>query len=134
MPKGLRQSQFTLLEVVVAITILAMSVVCTMSIVGGARAQLLRAERRWGRSHLLAQAAEYYLLAGPEARRAPVGILPEGFRMDCRLREVDDLPDEALEPIQGWVLGEFVINVYDPGGDSIGEVRVRKLVREEDLP
>lgn len=122
-----------MIEVLVAATILAMSVVFTMSIVGTARGQVLRAERRWARAHNLAQAAEYYLLAGPDAKAVPSDLLPQGYSMVCELREVTDLPEEALEPINGWRLGEFVIRVKDPNGNVAGETRVRKLVREEDL-
>jgi len=133
MSKGLRQSAFTLIEVVIAATILAMSVAFTMSIVATARSQVLRAERRWGRAHLLAQAAEYHLLAGARSGNQPDGLLPEGFRTFCDLAEVLDVPEEALEPVNGWRLGEFLIRVTDPNGHAIGELRVRKLVREEDL-
>ena len=133
MPTGRRQHRFTLLEVMVAATILAMSVTFTMVIVGGARTQVLRAQRRWGRAHLLAQAAEYYLLAGHRGGEVPSGLLPQGFGMSCELVEVTDLPEEALEPINGWRLGEFVIQVTDASGDLIGEMRVRKPVLEEDL-
>jgi prepilin-type N-terminal cleavage/methylation domain-containing protein len=133
MPKGLRQSAFTLIEVVIAATILAMSVAFTMGIVGTARGQVLRSERRWGRAHLLSQAAEFHLLAGARNRDLPDGLLPDGYHSSCELVEVLDLPEEWLEPINGWRLGEFVIRVDDPNGQPIGEVRVRKLVREEDL-
>jgi len=63
----------------------------------------------------------------------PSGLLPQGFGMSCELVEVTDLPEEALEPINGWRLGEFVIQVTDASGDLIGEMRVRKPVLEEDL-
>jgi prepilin-type N-terminal cleavage/methylation domain-containing protein len=133
MAQRCRQTGFTLLEVVIAITILAMSVAFTMSLIAGARSQVLRSEKRWGRAHVLAQAAEYYLLAGPKASDEPEALLPEGFSMSCELLEVTDIPEEAQEPIQGWLLGEFVIRVRDPSGGLIGEVRVRQPVREEDL-
>lgn len=128
-----RQSRFTLLEVIVAATILAMSVAFTMTIVATGRAQVLRSERRWARAHNLAQAAEYFLLAGARGSAVPDGLLPQGYSMTCELVEVTDLPEEALEPISGWRLGEFVIQVMDPNGNLVGETRVRKLVREEDL-
>lgn len=133
MPRNSRQSAFTLIEVVIAATILGMSVAFTMGILATSRSQILRAERRWGRGHLLAQAAEYYLLAGHRAPPPPPDLLPEGFAASCELVEAFDLPEEALEPIQGWRLGEFRIRVTDPNGHAIGEVRVRKVVLEEDL-
>ena len=63
MHRAIRHS-FTLMEVMIAATILALAVVSTMGVVAGARSTLLRAEQRWARQHLLAQAVEFYLLAG----------------------------------------------------------------------
>jgi type II secretory pathway pseudopilin PulG len=126
-----QRRQFTLMEVMIAATVLAIAVAMSLGIVGGARGRILRAEQRWGRQHLLAQVAELYLLAGPYAE-LPEGLLPEGFSSSCELRAVEDLPEEALEPIQGWVLGEFRIEVYDVNGAPMGSVTVQKVVKEED--
>ncbi len=123
---------FTLMEVMIASTILAMSVVASLGIVGGARSNLLRAQKRWARQHILSQAAEAYLLAGPRTI-LPDGVLPQGFSASCELYEVEDLPEEALESIREWRLGEFHIRVFDVNGHLMEEVRVRKLVKEEDL-
>ncbi len=122
---------FTLLEVIIAAAILALAVVMSVGIMGGARARILRAESRWGRQHLLSQAAELYLLGGPAAEMPP-GLLPEGFSSSCTLTPVDDLSEEDLEPQQGWILGCFHVSVYDASGDLMAECRVDKLVREED--
>ena len=122
---------FTLLEVMIAVVILALAVVMSVSIMGGARARILRAESRWGRQHLLSQAVEVYLLGGPAAELPP-GLLPEGFSCACTLTPVDDLSEEDLEPQQGWILGCFHVSVYDASGDLMAECRVEKLVREED--
>lgn len=123
---------FTLMEVMIASTILAMSVVASLGIVGSARANLLRAQKRWARQHILSQASEAYLLGGPKVI-LPDGVLPQGFSARCYLYEVEDLPEEALEAIREWRLGEFHIQVFDVNGKLMEETRVRKLVKEEDL-
>ena len=122
---------FTLLEVIIAAAVLALAVVMSVGIMGGARARILRAESRWGRQHLLSQAAEIYLLGGANAE-LPSGLLPEGFSSTCTLAPVDDLSEEDMEPQQGWMLGRFHVCVYDAAGDLMAECRVEKLVREED--
>jgi hypothetical protein len=123
--------RFTILEVIIAAAILALAVVMSVGIMGGARARILRAESRWGRQHLLSQAVELYLLGGPGAE-VPPGLLPEGFSSSCTLTPVDDLSEEDLEPQQGWILGCFHVSVYDVAGDLMAECRIEKLVREED--
>jgi hypothetical protein len=116
----------------IASTILAMSVVASLGIVGSARSNLLRAQKRWARQHILSQAAEAYLLGGPRTI-LPDGVLPQGFSASCELYEVEDLPEEALESIREWCLGEFQIRVFDVNGHLMEEMRVRKLIKEEDL-
>ena len=120
------------MEVMIASTILAMSVVASMGIIGSARSNLLRAQKRWAGQHILSQVAEAYLLGGGRTA-LPEGVLPQGFTASCQLYEVEDLHEEALEAIRQWRLGEFHIQVFDPNGKLMEELRVRKLVKEEDL-
>ncbi|MFA6815958.1 MAG: prepilin-type N-terminal cleavage/methylation domain-containing protein [Lentisphaeria bacterium] len=128
----MRKHYFTLMEVLIASAILAMAAVATMSIIGGARSSLLRAEKRWGRQHLLAQTAELYLIGGPETA-LPDGLLPNGYSSSCTLEEVEDIHEEAQEHIKEWCLGEFHIQIFDVSGKLMAETRVRKLIKEEDL-
>ena len=123
---------FTLMETMVAATILAFAVVSAMSILSGARSTLMRAEARWTRQHLLAQAAEFYLLGGPTAQM-PDNLLPDGCTATCEVYAVEDIEEEALEAIRGWCLAEFHISVLDSGGNLMGETRVRKVLKEDDL-
>ena len=116
----------------IASTILTMAVVASMGIVGSARSNLLRAQKRWARQHILSQVAEAYLLGGPRTV-LPEGVLPQGFSASCQLYEVEDLHEEALVAIREWRLGEFHIQIFDVNGKLMEEVRVRKLVKEEDL-
>ncbi len=107
----------------------------SVAVIGAARAQVLRAERRWGRQHLLNQAAEFYLLAGPDGE-VPVGMLPQGFSSSCELLEVEDLPEHAVEGIPGWPeyrLAAFRISVLDPSGNSLGTHTVEKIIKDDDF-
>ena len=124
---------FTLLEVMVAAAILALTVVMTVTLLGGARARLLRAERRWGRQRILANAAELFLVGGPNAAQ-PDNLLPEGFSASCELVRVEQgLTNKSSEPIHGWMLGEFRIVVRDVGGVPMADCTVQKVVREDEL-
>lgn len=131
MPRAIRHS-FTLMEVMIAATILALAVVSTMGVVAGARSTLYRAEQRWARQHLLAQAVEFYLLAGQHGD-FPSGLLPDGFSASCELYEVEDIHEDALDPINGWQLCEYYIFITDEAGVRIAETTVRKVLKEEDL-
>ncbi len=129
----MRRRPFTLMEVMIASLVLALSAVATMSIVGTSQAKVLREERRWGREHYLTNALEFYLACGPDAD-FPQELLPQGWYAECELFNVEDgLPDAAYESIQGWRLGEFRVRLYDENGKLVGEQSVRKLVKNEDV-
>ena len=128
-----RKHCFTLMEVMIASLVLAISAVATMSIVGTSQAKLLREERRWGREHYLSNALEFFLACGPSAD-FPQELLPQGWRAECELFNVEEgLPEAAYESIQGWRLGEFRVRIYDGNGKLAGEQSVRKLVQDEDV-
>jgi len=130
----MRIRRFTFIEIMIASLILTISVAMVMGIMGAARARILRAERRWGREHLLAQATEFYLLAGKD-EDMPSSLLPEGFSAGCELRLVEDLPEKAMESIPGWPgwqLGEYRVIVFDSYGNLLGERVVQKVVHEDD--
>ena len=130
---GKRIHCFTLMETMVAATILAFAVVASMSILGGARSTLMRSEANWESQHLLTQAAEIFLLGGPTAE-IPDGVLPDGYTATCELAAAEsDLPEEALEAIRGWTLAEYHISVLDSSGMLVAETTVRKVLKEEDL-
>lgn len=120
------------MEVMIAATILALAAVATMGVVGSARSTLLRAQKRWARQHLLASVTELYLVAGHRAQLPP-DVLPQGFSTNCTLLEVDAIHEDAQEPIEGWILGEYHISVFDVNGALMAETRVRKVLKEEDF-
>lgn len=125
-------NRFTLMEVMIAGTILALAVVSTMGVIGGARSTLLRSEQRWARQHLLAQATEFYLLAGAYAVM-PEGVLPEEFSASCEVYEVEDIHEDAMTEINGWILCEYHIQLFDASGVMLAENFVRKVLKTEDV-
>ena len=53
---------FTLIEVIIAIGILAISLASLFQIIASSRARIAKAEEGWHNMHMLTQAAEYVLL------------------------------------------------------------------------
>ena len=127
-----RTRSFTLLEVLIAVAILGVSLALVLSIFGGARSRILRAERTWARQHLLTQATEIFLLAGPNAEIVD-GLFPRNFSARCTLQPVTDLPAYAQEVDTGWILGEYHISLIGGQGEIIDELKVEKMILEDDL-
>ena len=128
----MKQRTYTLMEVMIAALILGMSVAATTAIMGTARANMLREQRRWQSEHLLANAVEFYLACGPDAT-PPDGLMPDGFGCSCEIYAVEELLEEALESIREWRLGEYHVTVFKAGGEVVAEQNVRKILKEEDM-
>lgn len=124
-----KKSSFTLLEVLVAMMVLGVSLIMIMGVLANARGRLLRAERVWAREHLLTQATEFYLLAGPEAI-PPGDIFPEGFSSSCEIEEIGDLPETARQPVNNAVLRIYRVVLYGTDGAPLAERTVEKVVYE----
>ena len=120
------------MEVMIAALILGMSVAASTAILGTARANMLREQRRWLSEHLLSNAVEFYLACGPEAT-PPDGLMPEGYGCSCEIYDVQELPEDALESIREWRLGEYHITVFQVNGEVIAEQNIRKILKEEDM-
>ena len=131
MPR-IKSHSFTLMEIMVAATILSMSVAAILGILGSARSALLRSRDRWNWQHQLTQATEAFLLGGPNVVM-PDGLLQEGVSVSCELYEVEDIHEEALEHISEWLLGEYHIVLKDSEGRVKGENWVQKLIKEDDV-
>ncbi len=128
------QTQFSLLELLVAIAVLAMALSTTLLMISQSQHELIRARQQWLDQHAMTQAGEYYLLANPKDLSMPEGIVPEGYMATCELRRIDDeLPEFAQPARQGWLLVAYDMSLIRDNGDFVDQMTVYKLVREEDL-
>ena len=126
---------FTYLEVLVAVALLAAGLAMTLGLVAAARERTLRAERSWARQHLLAQAVEFYLLAGPKAS-PPQDLLTEGYSVRCETERLDSANGE--DPLlylipDGWLPAVLHFQLVDRDGGELSALDVTKWLREEDL-
>lgn len=128
----LNRRAFTLIEVVVAVALLGIALASIVTMVSQSRARFMRAEQEWAREHNLTNAMEWHLLAGPDAA-LPDGLLPRGFSSECVLTPVEDLPEMAANPVNGWVPATFSASVTNANGQIIGTRTTLKLVPENEL-
>ena len=130
-----KASYFTLMEVLVAILIMAIGLSVAFTISGKAKSDAGLSQERWANEHLANLACEHFLLAGPDAP-LPNNLLPEGFTASCEVEFMGDsdiaeeLPEFTLEPISGWNLAIYTVTVYK-GGDLLIERKIEKIVKEE---
>ena len=124
--------KFSLIEVLIAFTILSVAAVMAMEILTRSGTDVYDAEQDFARQHLLANSVEYYLLAGHRAE-APQNLLPTGITVSCELIE---LPlDEGLDPNEvpeGWILAEYQVKLFDQSGE-IASQNITKIVPSNEL-
>lgn len=125
-------SAFTLLEVVIAISILAMGMVGIMMMSNSAHRRVARAMDKWESQHMLAQACEYYLLVGPEERINKDFFPVSDFDATCDLVEPENLPADFEFELSGWKLATFVIRVTNNYNNFlVAEAKVDKIIQYE---
>ena len=132
-----RRVQFTLLEVVVAIGVLALSLTALFTLSASAQRRLIRAEEDWCSTHWFIQGAEYYLLQPDDAEPPPPEIFPgdTGYRLQVDYPDAEGLP-ESLESGELFTLRSCQIElIREDTGEVVHRVIVdRYPLEEEDLP
>ena len=127
-----RKHYFTLLEVVLAVAILSMGFVAAMGIAVTAAKRMIKSVSRWEEQHMLNQAAEYYLLAGPK-ETIPQEFFPfEGYRSECTIEEAD-LPEEVEPEVGTWRFVKLKISIYDEDDNEVNSLTMEKIFRAKDV-
>jgi prepilin-type N-terminal cleavage/methylation domain-containing protein len=130
----MRRQSFTLIEVLIAIAVLGLALATTLTICAQAKLDLIRAQERWADHHALEQAIEHYLLVDPRELEPPGDLLRGGYSANCDIEPIiDDLPEYANMPFNGWVLAAYTITIVNELDEVAGQKTVYKWLPEEDL-
>ena len=123
---------FTLLEVVVAIAVLAMGLVIFMGLAASTSKRMNRAFYRWEHQHVLAQAAEYFLLTN-KTEQPPEDIFPyDEYTVDIELGKPDNLPEGVEDTLDKWKLVKVSLVLRNNDGDELESLKMDKIVYETD--
>ncbi len=122
---------FTLLETVIAIAVLALGLVAAMSMSSASKLRMDKSYKRWHNEHMLAQASEFFLLAGANAQ-LPDDIFPyENVSASCSIEEPEELPDDVDAESGQWKLAAFRIDLTGSEGNKTTSIIVEKIICEE---
>jgi hypothetical protein len=127
-----KDSSFTLVEVVVALAILAMGLIGILSLTASASNRTAKALKKWETAHRLAQGAEFFLLAGPK-ENIPDEVFPyKDSSISCSVESPSGLPAEVQDKNGNWKLVSLKITLSSEGNIE-DSVSVEKMLKEEDL-
>ena len=92
----MKRNGFTLVEVVVALAILSISIASFLQLLTAAQNRIIKAHDSWMRTHMLMQAAEYYMLMKQEEPPAMTDtFFPyDDYRVEVTYEDIDNLPEE----------------------------------------
>ena len=92
----MKTRSFTLIEVVVALAILSISIAGLLQLLTAAQNRIIKAHDSWMRTHMLMQAAEYYMLMKQEEPPAMTDtFFPyDDYRVEVTYEDIDNLPEE----------------------------------------
>lgn len=123
---------FTLLEVVMALAIMALGFISAMGLAMNAASRLMKSQTRWEEQHMLNQAAEYYLLAGPK-EQIPQEFFPyEGYHAECVIEKAD-LPEGVDAEVGTWRLVKLIITIYNQQNQPVNSLEMDKILQAADV-
>jgi len=127
------RNNFTLIEVVIAIAILAIGLVTAMSIIIQSNTRMDNAFKKWREQHILAQAAESFLLQGPNSQptQDTFPYMAEGYSVACSIEEPEGLPSVIEAHSHNWRLARLRITLNCPDGQTTRSLLVEKVLKEE---
>lgn len=132
--------RFTLIEVIIAIGILAISLASLFQIIASSRARIAKAEESWHNMHMLTQAAEYVLLHGGNSNVDSVDreFFPyRDYQVNISYEEVlDEQIDDDFKSIEGQLPLELcvieLVNLKTSGKETVGTLEIERIIYEDE--
>ena len=133
-----RRYGFTLVEVIVAIGILALSLASLFQIIAVSRARIVKADEGWHNMHMLTQAAEYVLLHDATVDDIEEDFFPyDDYEVRISYDSVNDEQiDEDFMSIEGQLPLELctieLINMKSSGKETVGTLEIERIIYEDE--
>ena len=129
---------FTLIEVIIAIGILAISLASLFQIIAGSRARIAKADESWHNMHMLTQAAEYVLLHNANVDDVEDDFFPyKDYQVRITYEDVtDDQIYDDFKSIEGQLPLELCVielfNMKATGKESVGTLEIERIIYEDE--
>jgi len=121
---------FTLIEVLIALSILTMSVVTFLLLMGSASKRTSKAAKKWENTHLLTQAVEYYMLNEANSNNSiDERFFPlDEYKVECFFESPQGLPEDVEESFGGKSLVAMRVVLKDNDDKIIDSATVERIV------
>jgi len=126
----MKKRLFTLIEVVVALAILSISIAGFLQLLTAAQNRIIKVNDHWMRTHMLIQAAEYYMLMKQEDPPAMTEtFFPyDDYRVDVTWEEIEGLPEEYTGLTNQKQLRAMILTlVRQQDGQEVDKIIIDRL-------
>ena len=126
----MKTRSFTLIEVVVALAILSISIAGLLQLLTAAQNRIIKVDDHWMRTHMLIQAAEYYMLMPQEdpPMITEVFFPYDDYRVDVTFEEIDDLPEEYTNLVTQKQLRAMVLELKQQSdGQTVDQLIIDRI-------
>ena len=124
--------KFTLVEVVVALTVLGFAIISATAMCSQSITRITKAKARWMNQHIISQAAEYYLLAGPKSQVSSEIFPYKNMRVSCTVVNAEGLP-AGVDAVYGqWRLATYEIQLTGASGEKLQSLKIDKIIQVSD--
>ena len=131
----MRRANFTLIEIVVALGILAIGLGGMLQLAINAQLRVANAMEKWQDVHVATQAAEYLMLMDEQSTEIPEEYFPyPDYTLNAYYDDADELPEE-FNGLEGQLpLKKLVIELNrERDGKLVETIIIDKLSYEEEL-
>ena len=132
------EQRFTLIEVIIAIGILAISLASLFQIIATARARIAKADEEWHNMHMLTQAAEYVLLHNANVDSVDRDFFPwRDYQININYDDViDEQIDEDFMSIEGQLPLQLCTielrSLKSTGKDTVGILEIERIIYDDE--
>ncbi len=130
----MRRICFTLIEVVVALAILGLSLTGLLTLLTSSQRRIANSYEKWERMHMLAQAAEYFMLLNEEPGGIPEAFFPyQGYRIVASYEDLEDeqVPEEYCDLVSQLPLTCLVIKLErERDGELLDQLIIDRISYE----
>ena len=124
--------KFTLIEVVVALTILTAGVLVAAQMFAMSASRVSAAETEWFEQHLLTQAAEHFLTMPPREPLPDRFLEDSSYSASAKYAPSDQLSGGASAELGELALMKMTVTLYR-NGSAVRELSVNRILRRSDL-
>ena len=127
----MKKSCFTLIEVLIALSILVLGVLALVGTISAAQRRILNSNRDWRESHLLIQAAEFYSLAPPGETMPDFVFDSDEYRATAEYLSGADVLPVGISDLNGqWRFVVMEVELKKSGMEAVRSLKINRIINE----